>query len=379
MGHPVLTLSSLNSFDIDSFHGFLAADEPIPKLPKGFEPWEQIAGRLSGLLVCGKLRTTLEKLPALGTDALEAPAQLQRAMLLLSMFGNAYVLGDQPLAKKIPRGVAVPLSDLAEKIGRPPILSHASLILNNWYLVDKDEPLSINNVASRQVFLGGQDERWFYLVTLAVELSGAPAILAIVKAQEAMLAGQNEILGCCLEEFEAAVMEMDLQSSRMWEKCDQGMFYNRIRPFLMGWNSEGIIYEGVSDQPRKYAGATAAQSSLLQALDAGLGIQHNDQFLKQMRRYMPAGHQRFIVTMENAPSMYEYIGKQEGLNRELGSLYNSCIHALAKFRAQHVRMAHGYIARQAATSQSTEGTGGTSFVGFLNKILDNTKAYLFAE
>ena len=345
MGHPVLTLSSLNSFDIDSFHGFLAADEPFPELPKGFEHWEQISGRLSGLLVCGKLRTTLEKRPVLGTDALETPAQLQRAMLLLSMFGNAYVLGDQPLAKKIPRGVAVPLCDIAGKIGRPPILSHASLILNNWYLVDKDEPLSINNVASRQVFLGGQDERWFYLVTLAVELSGAPAILAIVKAQEAMLAGQNEILGCCLEEFEAAVMEMDLQSSRMWEKCDQGMFYNRIRPFLMGWNSEGIIYEGVSDQPRKYAGATAAQSSLLQALDAGLGIQHNDQFLKQMRRYMPAGHQRFIVTMENAPSMYEYIGKQEGLNTELRSLYNRCIHALAKFREQHVRMADDYIAR----------------------------------
>ncbi|GHE41981.1 hypothetical protein [Streptomyces capitiformicae] len=56
--------------------------------------------------------------------------------------------------------------------------------------------------------------------------------------------------------------------------CDHYVFYHRIRPFLTGWSAPGLRFEGVDREPLVLAGGSAAQSSLIQAFDAGLDIPH---------------------------------------------------------------------------------------------------------
>lgn len=40
---------------------------------------------------------------------------------------------------------------------------------------------------------------------------------------------------------------------------------------------EGLVYEGVQEEPMEYSGGSAAQSSLLHCFDELLGVQHEEQ------------------------------------------------------------------------------------------------------
>ena len=65
---------------------------------------------------------------------------------------------------------------------------------------------------------------------------------------------------------------------RMYEKNSPPVFYERVRPFLTGWENcpflpHGLQY-GSESHRRKYAGGSAAQSSLIQSFDVFLGVRH---------------------------------------------------------------------------------------------------------
>lgn len=52
--------------------------------------------------------------------------------------------------------------------------------------------------------------------------------------------------------------------------------------FLLSWKDnpampDGLIYEGVSDEPMEYSGGSAAQSTILHAFDELLGIRHSEE------------------------------------------------------------------------------------------------------
>lgn len=70
---------------------------------------------------------------------------------------------------------------------------------------------------------------------------------------------------------------------RIFENCDPHVFYFKIRPFLAGSKNMaeaglpyGVWYEDESGKGtwRQYAGGSNAQSSLIQAFDLILGIEH---------------------------------------------------------------------------------------------------------
>jgi len=304
--------------------------------------------------------------------------ELERAMLLLSVFGNAYVWAEEKPAMTIPRSIAVPWCRVADELGRPPIISHASIVLRNWRRIDPDGGFNLENLETLQLFGGSPDEQWFYLIPAAMEAHGAQALVAIESARSAVADKRSDALAHELETIGRVVEELTGILLRTPEQCDPYIFYKRVRPYLTGWPEPGIVYEGVSETPVKLAGGSAAQSSLFQAIDAALGISHEHEdsrpFLLTMRRHMPPQHRAFLETLdEGGPLLRSLVMERRADHRELGERYQAAVRALDSFRKTHFEIAVRYITRQAPEHHEAKGTGGTNLRTFLMKTRDETK------
>ena len=371
---------SLTDYQIDPIRGFLPPTDPLKALPKEFTEWEQIASDVSSLLVAKRLRTVLDRLKPFDISTLQSQPQLRRAILLLSVFANAYVWGEEVRAKIIPLGISIPLWQIAQKLGRPPILTHASIVLDNWCRLDNNKPIELGNITTLQLFLGGLDEQWFYLTTVAMESVGAASLQMIMDLQTAVKDRHSEAIAFHLAKIAEIIIRMQRILSRIEERCDPYIFYHRVRPFLAGWSEPGVIYQGVSKTPFIFAGGSAAQSSLVQSLDAILGIKHQPssrEFLHKMRLYMPPLHRRFIEEIEISASVRDYVINHRESQSQVTEAYNYCIEELQIFRKKHLAIAANYILRQ--SSQQAKGTGGTSVMRFLKKIETNTQENLIRQ
>lgn len=369
----------LADFAIDPVTGFLPSADPLRSLPAEFAAWDALGADLPALLLAGQARDRIERMPALDIERLASVAERERVMLLLSTFAGAYAWGGPEPAKRLPHTLAVPLWQMSEHLGRKPIISHASNVLRNWRRLDPAGPLTLENLAMLQGFLGSSDEAWFVLVTVAIEACGAAALPALVEAQRAVTVDNAPSLAEALERVAAAIERMHATLLRMYEQCDPHIFYHRVRRFLGGWEAPGVIYEGVSKTPVMLSGGSAGQSSLIQALDAGLGVHHVSPeslpFLSEMRAYMPPAHRRFLETLDAGPDVRAYTHKRQSDAPQLSDTYNRCIDYLDAFRYLHVKIAVEYITRQAPRPEDAKGTGGTALTTFLGTTKRETRAH----
>ena len=53
--------------------------------------WDELGAEMPSLLAKGDFRLAVENLPLIHTDKLKDNSEVDRAMLLLSMFANAYI------------------------------------------------------------------------------------------------------------------------------------------------------------------------------------------------------------------------------------------------------------------------------------------------
>ena len=104
----------------------------------------------------------------------DTPA-LRRAFVVLSHLHNACLFEDpaQP-ANVIPRSLAVPLCGVSEELGVPPTMIMAGAVLWNWRLIDSSAVASDTlrpstaNSSTLVDIAGGQDELWFFILSLEV-------------------------------------------------------------------------------------------------------------------------------------------------------------------------------------------------------------------
>lgn len=169
-------VATLSEYAIDAERGFVPGEDPVDALPVYYEPWERLGRNIAALIMTGRLRPAVESMPVLTPDRLRSAGERERAMLLLCCLANAYVWGAESTVDTLPAPVARPLHALARELDRAPIAAHASIVLNNWRRIDAGEPLSMSNIDTQVTFLGGVDEKWFYLATVGVELAGAPGL-----------------------------------------------------------------------------------------------------------------------------------------------------------------------------------------------------------
>lgn len=365
----------LETFQVDPTRGFLPKNDPILTLGVGFEVWESTAREIPQLLEARKIREAIEKLPDFAIRSLK-PEQCEFAFLMLSMLTNAYVHAENPSAIKIPAVLAVPFVDLAGRLGRPPILSHASLVLHNWQRMDPKGPIGPENLQPIFTFRNTPDEAWFYHLTTGIEAKGAKAVHEVAVMLRAAKEDQEELVEEAITNILEMIPLLTQELSRMQQGCDPEVFYEKIRPYLNSFHK--VRYEGILDnEVRSYAGGSAAQSSLLQALEIGLGIPHQEDhsatFLLEMRRYMPPAHRSFLSALERtAPAFVEFCEKYP----QLQGLRRACALELQHFRNAHLKLVSQYIL--AHTSQSGPGhtgTGGTDPMPFLRQLRNDNGAF----
>jgi indoleamine 2,3-dioxygenase len=324
--------------------------------------------------------------------------EYRAAMRILSFCGHAYVweVPDQPAAT-LPPQLAQPWHEVAQWLGRPPVLSYASYALDNWRRLDKTKPIQLDNIVLLQNFLGGLDEEWFVVVHIQIEREAGPGLAGLLRAMSGAAGDKEDEVLLGLKSLALAQTAMRDTLIRMKERCDPYVYYNRVRPYIHGWKNSpslpnGIAYEGVGSyagQPQQLRGETGAQSSIVPCLDAGLGITHAPDpltlYLQEMRDYMPPRHRSFIEVLEKTtddlgrPLLAGYVRDRKRRNPDLWTAYEACVDLLSQFREIHIGYADSYIHRQHqahASNPTAVGTGGTPFMLYLQKHLDETKQAL---
>src|SRR5271154_7104172 len=101
-------LTSIAAPRLDSERGFLPLQDPLTRLPRAFDDWEGVAFGLPKLLASDHLRRTLEALPPFPVDQIATDAERERAMILLSYLGHAFVWRGVRPAETLPRRIAEP-------------------------------------------------------------------------------------------------------------------------------------------------------------------------------------------------------------------------------------------------------------------------------
>ena len=356
----------------------------IPKviceqLPEGFEDIELLAEELPKVLANEQITDRVAKLETEKDISRLSLSELERAMLLYSYIGHAYMWGKNKVENIIPIQISKTWYDISQKLDRPPILSYASYALNNWKIANPDKPFDVENVSIMQNFLGGVDEDWFIMIHVAIEYE-AKEILSSLKSFFLDKNLDKSYLHKALD----SIKKINAIMNRMPEKCDPFIYYNRVRPYIFGWKNNpatpnGVIYEGVDaygGEPQIFRGETGAQSSIVPALDALLGVTHSNdplrEYLDEMRLYMPKEHRELLNGLDEwSKNERTKLDKDE----ESITIINKLIKEVHTFRDKHLEYARVYIYEQSLTNDSNSnivGTGGTPFMKYLDKHLQET-------
>ncbi|KAL5333337.1 Indoleamine 2,3-dioxygenase [Aspergillus crustosus] len=424
-----------SDYGISPDSGFLPSEPPLEQLPDPYySKWEWIVANIQPLLLSRRMRQAVDGMPMLSTSYLHTEPEWRRAYSILGFILHSYVWSGTKPAERIPPRLTVPLLEVCKHLGLPPVATYAGLVLWNYKPIFQDEPVDdLDNISCLNTMTGSLDEQWFYLVSVAIEARGGPAISLVLQAIAAARAGNSLIVMECLQALAELIDGVGALLERMYEHCDPYVFYHRIRPYLAGSKNmadaglpNGLLYDdGQNPEHRQYGGGSNAQSSLIQFFDIALGIEHRPTgetrpggantpekegvaagprhgFIQEMRSYMPGSHRRFLEHVSAVANIREFVEARSS-DKALCLAYDACLSMLRVMRDKHIQIVSRYIIIQshnargrtarsssprrpsAATlnlatarhgekpdSKKLRGTGGTALIPFLKQARDET-------
>jgi len=416
----MIDLPKLEDYDVSPRTGFLPDELPLTRLTSEYyKPWESLVEVLPSLILTKKIRKLVEKLPVLSVEQIKSEKrELRRAYSVLSFLTHAYVWNVDVPTDTLPKALAEPLVEVSKILELPPIATYSGLILWNFKPIlsmEDTDDFDLDNLTTINTYTGSIDESWFYLVSVYFEYKGANCITDGLDAIKYARENNRSKVVESLQKLAQSIDKLGSVLMRMEEMCDPHTFYYRIRPYLAGWKNmkdaglpNGLKY-GDEEEYRSYAGGSNAQSSLIQAMDIMLGIEHfptgekqekstsnsisalsgQNNFMNEMKTYMPGPHQRFLNHLAQVANVRQYV--METNDSELTLSYDACLAMLKAFRDKHIQIVTRYIILQAKlykkagssntlrsgiskTAEKTEqkGTGGTSLIPFLKQCRDET-------
>ncbi|KAI3371913.1 hypothetical protein L3Q82_006786 [Scortum barcoo] len=329
------SLFSLDSYHISEELGFILPD-PLEELPPYYQPWMDIALQIPELVHSHELRSHINKMPLLSSQFLQKHRELRLAHLALSMMTMGYVWqeGENNTVEMLPHNLAVPFWEVSQRLGLPPILTHADAVLANWRKKDPEGNLEL------LFSLPGEDSvRGFFMVTLLVEVAAVPALRNIPTVINGVRCGDTEGVARALENISQSIQDM-------------------------------------TDALKLMHGA----------------------FLTRMRNYMPPAHKQLIQDISLQPSLKIFVQQQasEQLNQafehcvtKLLALRNYHINVVSRYitvpavRARQLRSqsqdSEGEMVSRAPTALEERGTGGSGIMTFLKTVRDQTKEALLPD
>lgn len=378
----------LSHFVPNSSRGFLPIDEPLVCLPEAtstrmlnFEI-NHIFENIPTLIRNKELRAKVDALnrtyhsnPLVSLNRMD-PREVNVAATVFAAITQAYIWQDlADPASTVPHLIAKNIWELERYRSKVPVMTYDHYVLQNWRLVDKSKPISLENVEPIFTFTDSSNEAWFIKVHVVIEAAFAPALVA--GNDLAKWAASSEVFSPDRLAKRFSIMQQSIQSAaaiiaKMYHGCDREFFCDILRPYLDGTEKVGKIKfdlpeeESCNELSKLYRGSSGAQSSSLPALDGVLNIQHIDNGMSRLLAafidYMPKPHADFIKRMQGS-DIAGLLRRSQCLNLPE---YAAAIDALAEFRNKHVKMTQYYLPAK------NIGTGGTDFNLFLKSRMQTT-------
>ncbi|KAJ4305583.1 hypothetical protein N0V90_001114 [Kalmusia sp. IMI 367209] len=388
---------SLPAFMVSTARGFLPRQEPLPELPVEFAAVESLLQRMPiktlsgepGLLAKFTFGETLDKeLPDLSNEVEKYRNDLVVMNALYrdySFLASAYLfepcherfLRDEPYGlgrQKLPRSIALPIVKIAEIAGFKPFMEYAgSYALFNYRLEYPSKGLEYDNLRLVRAFELGLDpsssEAGFVLVHIAMVKESGPLVKGTVETLEGCAGKDRERFDDGLRTLVGALKNVNAVMNTMWNRSKpQG--YTNFRTFIFGITSQsmfpnGVIYEGVSDEPMSFRGESGANDSMIPLCDNLLQIQMPEtpltEILQDFRQYRPGNHREFLesVRQSSEASGVKAFALQEPVS---AALYLQALNEVRDFRWRHWCFTREYILKR---TMHPTATGGSPIVTWL--------------
>lgn len=262
---------------------------------------------------------------------------------------KTYGLGRQTL----PRNIAVPLNQVAEKIGQRPFMEYAlSYALYNYKRVDPTKPIDYDNLELIRGFSGYNDEHGFILVHVSMVHHSGKLASASLRALDAVAANDRPAFNQAMQDVVSSYQTINGVMETMWGRSKpEG--YMSYRTFIMGTKAQpmfpgGVIYEGVSDEPFKMRGESGANDSMvplgdnLLEITAQMPVNPLTEVLRDFRTYRPRNHQAFLEYVEKRAAA---VGVREFAleNANSAAYYLAAVDQIRAFRHRHWNFTMHYI------------------------------------
>ncbi|TXT15923.1 hypothetical protein VHUM_00426 [Vanrija humicola] len=386
-----------DTFAVGSKNGFLPTQDPLAVLPKEYEAMEDLLDRMPlknadgtpGLLASGAFGDAVEKeLPEYDISKVSDPQLLSALYRDLTFVASGYLLepcdinyrntGGYGLGRQtLPRNIAVPLTQVAKKIGQRPFMEYAlSYALYNYKRVDPSKPLDYDNLELIRSFSRHEAEHGFILVHVAMVRNSGGLVDASLAALDAAAQGDRPAFNAAMIKMRDTYQVVNNVMETMWGRSAPEAYLS-YRTFIMGTRAQpmfpnGVMYEGVSDEPFQMRGESGANDSMvplgdnLLELTANMPVNPLTEVLRDFRTYRPRNHQEFLTYVQQRASA---VGLREFAMGDATSaaLYLANLDQIRAFRHRHWNFTKHYILKR---TKHPVATGGSPIVTWLPNQLD---------
>ena len=385
-------------------NGFLPVSQPINELDQKYQIIDDLLNEMritqkdgsQGLLAKNKFAEAVdERLPLFDFSDIKDIGILAALLRDYYFMSAAYSLesshfdlndGVYGQARvNLPKQLAVPLKQLAEKNGVFPWMDYAhGYGLNNAVLKDGADPTKQESYETIRMFNGHESESGFINVHVAIDYQSGALLQYQQETLESLSNKDQQAFTDSLTNHADIFENMVSTLQSMW-KASRSSDYLSFRTFIMGHKGNKVCYpdehivlelgEGVNET-HSYRGETGAQDSIIPSVDNFVELEYPinklTEYLYDLRKYRPKDHQEYIEYNKYHSSNLGFKNFAKKDSKSAFALLRN-LDCLRAFRSCHWNLTKSYIINN---TKHPVATGGTPITTWLPNQLGATLDYM---